>query len=125
MTIQADRRIATERDREVNLNAVTPGFFSTLGARIVAGRDFDERDARRGRAAGPRVAIVNDAFAARYLGGRSRSARWSVIGSGPDAQPNIEIVGVVATSVIAACGKSRSRRSSRCSMRSTPAAPST
>jgi len=97
LTIQADRRITTERDREVNLNAVTPGFFSTLGARIVAGRDFDERDARREAAAGPRVAIVNDAFVARYLGGRTALGALICIGSGPDAQPNIEVVGVVST----------------------------
>ena len=44
MTIQTDRRIVTDRD--VNLNAVTPGFFATLGIRVVAGRDFDERDSR-------------------------------------------------------------------------------
>jgi putative ABC transport system permease protein len=95
MTIQTDRRIAT--DREANLNAVTPGFFSTLGARIVAGRDFDERDARRDAAAGPLVAIVNDAFVARYLAGRTPLGALICIGSGPDARPNIEVVGVVAT----------------------------
>ena len=44
MTIQTGERFIT--DREVHLNAVTPGFFATLGARIVAGRDFDERDMR-------------------------------------------------------------------------------
>ena len=44
MTIQAGERIIT--DREVHLNGVSPGFFATLGARIVAGRDFDERDMR-------------------------------------------------------------------------------
>ena len=42
MTIQASERFITDRD--VHLNAVSPGFFATLGARIVAGRDFDERD---------------------------------------------------------------------------------
>ena len=42
MTIQTDQRITT--DREVHMNAVTPGFFATLGIRIVAGRDFNEHD---------------------------------------------------------------------------------
>ena len=42
MTIQADQGITTER--VVHLNAVTPGFFATLGARIVAGRNFVEYD---------------------------------------------------------------------------------
>jgi predicted permease len=95
MTIQTDRRIAT--DREANLNAVTPGFFSTLGARIVAGRDFDERDAHRDAAAGPLVAIVNDAFVARYLAGRTPLGALIAVGSAPDARPNIQVVGVVAT----------------------------
>jgi len=95
MTIQADLRITT--DREANLNAVTPGFFSTLGARIVAGRDFDERDAHRDAAAGPRVAIVNDAFVSRYFAGRTPLGALVSMGSGPDAQPDIEVIGVVAT----------------------------
>src|ERR1041385_4167536 len=42
LTIQSSERFTT--DREVEINAVTPGFFETLGARIVAGRDFDEHD---------------------------------------------------------------------------------
>jgi predicted permease len=95
VTIQADRRIATDRD--VNLNAFTPGFFATVGARIVQGRDFDERDTRVEAKSGPRVAIVNEAFVARYLGGRSPIGALICVGAGPDAQPNIEIVGVVAT----------------------------
>jgi putative ABC transport system permease protein len=95
MTILADRRIAT--DREVNMNAVTPGFFSTLGARIVAGRDFDQRDTRAGDDSGPRTAIVNEAFVARYLAGRNPLGVLVAVGSGPDVQPNREVIGVVTT----------------------------
>jgi predicted permease len=95
MTILADRRIAT--DREVNLNAVTPGFFSTLGARIVTGRDFDQRDTQAGGDTGPRTAIVNEAFVARYLQRRSPLGVLVGLGSGPDTQPTLEVVGVVST----------------------------
>jgi putative ABC transport system permease protein len=95
MTILAARRIAT--DREVNMNAVTPGFFSTLGARIVIGRDFDQRDTRAGDGSGPRTAIVNEAFAARYLAGRNPLGVLIGVGSGPDVQPDREVIGVVAT----------------------------
>ena len=94
MTIQTDRRIATDRD--VNLNAITPGFFATLGIRVVAGRDFDERDSRPAGGAAARSAIVNEAFAKRYLVDRSPLGALICQGSGPDAQPTIEIVGVVA-----------------------------
>lgn len=95
MTILADRRIAT--DREVNMNAVTPGFFSTLGARIVVGRDFDRRDTRAGDDSRPRTAIVNEAFVARYLAGRNPLGVLIGVGSGPDVQPDREVVGVVTT----------------------------
>ncbi len=93
MTIQTDRRVTTDRD--VNLNAVTPGFFATLGIGIVAGRDFDDRDSMPAGEAGPRSAIVNEAFVRRYLAGRNPLGVRVCQGSGPDAQPNIEIVGVV------------------------------
>jgi predicted permease len=94
MTIQADRRITTDRD--VNLNAITPGFFKTLGIKMIAGRNFDERDALPAGEAGVRSAIVNEAFAKRYLGGRSPLGVRICQGSGPDAKPDIEVIGVVA-----------------------------
>ena len=40
-------------------NIVEPGFFRTLGVRLVRGRDFNEHDS----ATAPLVAIVNEAFA--------------------------------------------------------------
>jgi predicted permease len=94
MTIQTNERIST--DREVNLNAVSPGFFTTLGTRIVAGRDFDHRDSQPAAHAGYRSAIVNETFVKRYFRGRSPLGALICQGSGPDAKPNIEIVGVAA-----------------------------
>ncbi|HWE50584.1 MAG TPA: ABC transporter permease [Bryobacteraceae bacterium] len=94
MTIQANERITT--DREVNLNAVSPEFFQTLAIRIVAGRGFDERDSRPVGETGYRTALVNQAFVQRYLAGRNPLGLRIAEGSGPDVQPNIEIVGVVA-----------------------------
>ncbi|MGB6941166.1 MAG: ABC transporter permease [Bryobacteraceae bacterium] len=93
MTIQTDRRILTEN---VNLNAVTPGFFSTLGIRILAGRDFDLRDSRPAGETGLRSAIVNEAFVKRYLAGRDPLGIHIGEGSGPDVKPDIVIVGVCA-----------------------------
>ena len=93
MTIQTDQRVTTDRD--VNLNAVSPGFFATLGIRIVAGRNFDDRDSRTEGEGGRRSAIVNEAFVKRYLGGRNPLGVRICEGSGPDAKPNVEVIGVV------------------------------
>jgi predicted permease len=94
MTIQAGERIIT--DREVHLNGVSPGFFATLGARIVAGRDFDERDMRLKGEGGQPVAIVNEAFAKRYLSGRNPLGCRVALGVGPLVRPEIEVIGVVS-----------------------------
>src|SRR6266540_3442695 len=94
MTIQTNERITT--DGAVNYNAVSPGFFATLGIRLIAGRDFDARDSRPVGELGQRSAIINESFVKRYLAGRNPLGARIGQGSGPDAKPNIEIVGVVA-----------------------------
>jgi predicted permease len=102
LTIQAGERYIT--DREVQMNAVTPGFFATLGARIVAGRDFKEHDSLNVAAvhqslpvneSGQRTVIVNEAFVKRYFGGRNPLGARVAMGSAPDAKPDTEIIGVV------------------------------
>jgi predicted permease len=94
MTILADKRIVTPND--VNLNAVTPAFFETLGIKIVAGRNFDSRDVRSPDKPGWRSAIVNEAFVKRYLEERNPLGARICEGNGPDAKPDIEIVGVMS-----------------------------
>jgi len=93
MTIQGSERIVTDRD--VHLNAVTPGFFAVLGARVVAGRDFNEHDSLAEKEGGHRVIIVNEAFVKRYFGGRNPLGALVCMGTKPDAKPDTEIVGVV------------------------------
>ncbi len=70
---------------------VSPTYFSALDLPLVAGRAFDSRDT----AAGPRVCIVNEAFA-RSLGGRSPiGMRVSFKpADSPSAPATAEIVGV-------------------------------
>jgi predicted permease len=94
MTVRTDGRIVTGT---INLNAVTPGFFSTLGIRILAGRDFDAHDSRSAGEVGQRSAIVNEAFVNRYLAGRNPLGVRIGIGPGPDVKPEIVIVGVCAS----------------------------
>ncbi len=102
LTIQSGERFTT--DREVQINAVTPGFFDTLGTRIIAGRDFNEHDSLDVPLVnqslpvsknGQRVVIVNEAFAKRYFGGRNPLGARIAMGSRPDAKPDTEIIGVV------------------------------
>jgi predicted permease len=97
MTIQTDQRIIS--DREVRLNAVSPEFFHTLGARIIAGRDFDEHDSLPGgpgHEGGRGAAIVNQSFVRRYFKSRSPLGAHIGLGAAPDVKPEIEIVGVMA-----------------------------
>ncbi len=81
-------------------NFVAPGYFTTLGIPLLAGRDFrDEDDAH----ASP-VAIVNETFARRFFPGRT--AIGERVGLGFTAAPaTIEIVGVVADSKGATVGE--------------------
>jgi predicted permease len=85
ITIQTNRRYTT--DRGVDLNAVSPGFFATLNVRLLAGRDFDERDSR--------AAIVNQAFVKRYLAGGNPLGVLIGVGRGPDVKSDVVIIGVV------------------------------
>ncbi len=80
-------------DKSVFVNRVDPRWFETYGTRLVAGRDFDRRD----RAGATDVAIVNEAFARKFLGGRNpvgHRVREPLRPSDPT--PEREIVGYVA-----------------------------
>jgi predicted permease len=67
-------------------NRVGANYFSTVGMRLLDGRDFDSRDT----ASSPRVAIVNQAMVRQYFSGRP--AIGEKFG---DDKPDIEIVGIV------------------------------
>ena len=53
--------------RMTMLNQITPGWLATYGTAVLAGRDIDERDAQ---GALP-VALVNEAYARKFLPGRN------------------------------------------------------
>jgi predicted permease len=54
----------TERQKSVQMNWVSPGWFAIMRTPLVAGRDFDDRD----RLGAARTLIVNHAFAKKYFG---------------------------------------------------------
>jgi predicted permease len=95
MTIQSDERVVT--DRATSYMRVGPGFFSTLGTQVIAGRDFDERDVRvpGGQPTRWRSVVVNESFARRYFKGRSPVGFRLGTGNRPDTVTDIEIIGVV------------------------------
>lgn len=81
-----------------DFNSVAPGFFDTMGTPLVAGRDFDERDAqppvanKTSPTAAGLVAIINESFAKAYFPARSPLGRHMSIAGEAD---QYEIVGVV------------------------------
>ena len=83
-------------DRVVHCTPVTPGFFSTIGARLIAGRDFDRQGLFDPKAPRYRFAIVNASFARRYFGDASPIGHRIGFGNRPDAKTDVEIVGVVS-----------------------------
>src|SRR5262249_26308753 len=72
------------------VNALSPGYFATMGIPIIEGRDFDRRD----MVENARVAIVNRKFAQHFFGDKSAIGRHIGFGGGPDTQLKMEIVGV-------------------------------
>ena len=66
---------------------VSDGYFATIGARMVEGREFTPRDS----ADAPPVVVVNEAFAKQYFPGQRTVGQKLLVGRGF----SIEIVGVV------------------------------
>jgi predicted permease len=95
LTIESGQRIVT--NTIVCFNAISPGYFATLGAPLLAGRDFDERDRNESSEIRFRSAIVNESFARRYFGDRSPIGARIGMGTRLDTRADIEIVGVVKT----------------------------
>jgi predicted permease len=80
-------------DMQAFMNALSPGYFQTMGVPLLEGRDFDQRDLKKDS----KVAIVNERFARHFFGDRSAIGRH--LGQGAKKTPDIEIVGVAADSL--------------------------
>ena len=79
-----------QRVEQIVMNAVMPGYFSALGTRFLAGRDFADTDTNRSE----RSVIVNDAFAnTTGLGRTIVGRRLTALGSNTPYR----IAGVVTT----------------------------
>jgi predicted permease len=71
-------------------HVVDPHYFDTMGIRLSSGRGFRESDS----AGSPPVAIVNEAFASRFLPEDAVGARLRI---GKRDGPMVEVVGIAAT----------------------------
>jgi predicted permease len=79
-------------DANSRYNQVGPGFFSTLGMALVAGREFATSDGD----GAPEVVIVNEAFTRKFgLDGAAAVGKWMATNSTSATELDIQIIGVV------------------------------
>lgn len=82
-------------DMQAFMNAISPGYWKTMGASLLEGRDFDERDAGSKLT----VAVVNRKFATHFFGDKSPLGRHVGFGDGPKSKQEIQIIGVAQDSL--------------------------
>jgi predicted permease len=78
-----------DTDTHSNFNEIGPGYFTTLGVPLIAGREFTRSDG----SGTPKVAIVNEQFAAKFSLGRDAVGKR--MEQGNSGKLPIEIVGLV------------------------------
>ncbi len=82
---------SSEHDRpSAKLRAISPGYPSTVGTRLLDGRPFSETD----RSGTPPVALVSSALVDRFLSGRAVGERLLIDDNNEGPRP-VEIIGVV------------------------------
>jgi predicted permease len=83
-----------DTDVMTQINIVGPDFFQTLGARLIAGREFTAAD----RIDTPTVVVVNQAFAKKFNLGTDAIGKRMAFGDNP---LSMEIVGLVRDAKLA------------------------
>jgi len=78
-------------DMNVESPNVSPGYFSTMGMPLLAGRDLSEQD----RDGTQKVAVVNESFARHYFAEPQQAVGHYYCNGAGDVKPDTEIVGVV------------------------------
>jgi predicted permease len=86
---------SVERDQDIRLNQVSPGFFQTFGIGLLQGRLFTEGD----NEAAPKVALLNETAARFYFGDRNPIGGQLSFKRGQTAAPlSYQVIGVVKDS---------------------------
>jgi len=78
-------------DMNVESPNVSPGYFSTMGMPLLAGRELNEQDSDGTQ----KVAVVNESFARHYFAEPQRAVGHYYCNGAGDVKPDTEIVGVV------------------------------
>jgi len=82
-------------DAESEMLYASAGYFATMRMPLIAGRDFTRSDAKNG----PRVAIINQAFARKFFSSLDPIGRTIRVGADNGRpKPPIEVVGIVGDS---------------------------
>jgi putative ABC transport system permease protein len=76
---------------QIKFNAVSPGYFQTVGTRLLQGRDFTLADAK----GGPSVAIISEAMARRYWPDRPALGRHFIMN-----EKDTEVIGVAENATV-------------------------
>jgi predicted permease len=82
-------------DMQAFMNALSPGYFDTMGIKLLEGRDFRATDIKEKST----VAIVNRKFAKHFFGDKSATGMHLGRGDGPETKFDVEIIGVVEDSL--------------------------
>ncbi len=90
ITAEGSPQLAEEL-QDVAYDAISPGYFSTLGIPLLSGREFTQADG----AVTPKVGIASEAMVKRFFPGRNAIGAHFAFGGGSKVKPDIEIVGVV------------------------------
>lgn len=80
-----------DTDTNSRYNEIGPAYFRTMGISLLAGREFTTSDTLKG----PKVAIVNEAFARKFNLGRDVVGKRMGSESGYESKLDTEIIGLV------------------------------
>jgi predicted permease len=93
-----------EEGHEVDVNAVSPGYFSLIAIPILRGRTFTEAE----RQDPARAVIVTEATARRYWPGQDPIGRTVMMGAGQGQYVPAEVVGVAKDAQVSQMGETAS-----------------
>jgi putative ABC transport system permease protein len=88
---RSDSAPSSEPRYSANFRAVSAGYFATLGARLLGGRHFDERDGPDA----PRSVVVNESLARQLWPDRDPVGARLKVGDARSTQPWFTVIGVV------------------------------